>query len=248
MASAVRAVPGMLLLVFEGAPLVQLSGVVTPALSRKGLFTAGLLLSVCDWCCGVGVWPWPVGLCETAGKWHPGLHRSILSAERLPTSPFSESYLGWRSVPICLLQLRCLPSTGSPFSSSAAPASPHLSHRHLQKKSPDALRSCLRIQRRASVREGRRQPAAPAGLEVCCVSFHVPLRTAGLRSGKLGVWLYSPRHQASLRTSRPCTPGPSLSPPAHQPPAAPCCPVKFSPMAPPPLSNPQLPRLSQGPS
>lgn len=74
MASAVRAVPGMLLLVLGGAPLVQLSGVVTPALSRKGLFTAGLLPSVCDWCCGVGAWPRPVGLCETAGKMHPGLH------------------------------------------------------------------------------------------------------------------------------------------------------------------------------
>lgn len=117
MASALRAVPGMLLLVFKGAPPVQLSGVVTPALSRKGLFTAGLLLNVCDWCCGVGAWPRPVGLRETAGKRHPGLHRSILSAERVPPGPFSESYLGWRSVPTCLLQLRRLPFTGSPFSS-----------------------------------------------------------------------------------------------------------------------------------
>lgn len=201
MASAVRAVPGMLLMAFEGAPLVQLSGVVTPALSRKGLCTAGLLPRVCDWCCRVGAWPWPVELCETAGKWHPDLHRSILSAESLPPAPFSESYLGWSSAPTCLLQPRCLPFTGSPFASSAAPASPHLPHRCLQNKSPEPLRSCLRIQHRAGVREGRRKLAAPAKLKACCVSFHVPLRTAGLRSGKLAVVASQPL--ASCQSSHP---------------------------------------------
>ena len=154
-------------------------------------------------------------------------------------------------MPTCLLQLRRLPSTGSPFSSSAAPASPHLSHRRLQKKSPDPLRSCLRIQHRASVREGRRQPAAPAGLEVCCVSFHIPLRTAGPRSGKLGVVASQPlapcqsSHLTSLHT------GPSLSPPAHQPPAAPCCPVKLAPRPHLPLaihSFPGFPRAPPEPS
>lgn len=48
----------MLLLVFEGAPLVQLSGVVTQ-LWRKGLFTAGLLLERVTGAAGWGVWPWP---------------------------------------------------------------------------------------------------------------------------------------------------------------------------------------------
>ena len=171
MASAVRAVPGMLLMVFEGAPLVQLSGVVTPALSRKGLCTAGLLPRVCDWCCRVGAWPRPVGLCDTAGKWHPGLHRSILSAESLPPAPFSESYLGWRSAPTCLLQPRRLPFTGSPFSSSAAPASPHLPHRCLQNKSPDPLRSCLRIQSRC---QGGKEEAGCTckARSMLCVSPH----------------------------------------------------------------------------
>ena len=246
MASAVRAVPGMLLMVFEGAPLVQLSGVVTPALSRKGLCTAGLLPRVCDWCCRVGAWPRPVGLCETAGKWHPGLHRSILSPESLPPAPFPESYLGWSSAPTCLLQPRRLPFTGSPFSSSAAPASPHLPHRCLQNKSPDSLRSCSEY--RAGVREGRRKLAAPAKLEACCVSLHIPLRTAGLRSGKLGVVASQPL--ASCQSSHPMSlhtwafTVSSCSPATHS--SLLSSEVQtHSPISP---SRSQRPQLSQGPS
>lgn len=127
-------------------------------------------------------------------------------------------------------------------------------------RSPDPTQSrpcllCLRTKHRAGVREGRRQLVTPVKLKVCSVSFHVPLRPwAG---GRAEVWevggggLTAPRHHTRFRTSRHCTPGPSLPLPAHGQPTASCWSVKFSPTAPsPPRSRgfPGFPRTPPVPS
>lgn len=82
-----------------------------------------------------------------------------------------------------------------------------------------------------------------------------PLKTRA--GGRAEVWevggggLTAPRHHTRFRTSRHCTPGPSLPLPAHGQPTASCCSVKFSPTAPsPPRSRgfPGVPRTPPVPS
>lgn len=133
--------------------------------------------------------------------------RSILSAERLPTSPFS-GVLIWAGGQCHLSSAAQVPPPLAAHSpSSAAPASPHLSHRHLQKKSPDALQKLPRIQHRASVREGRRQPAALLGSKYAVCPSHVPLRTAGLEVWEVGCVALQPPAPGCSAPSRPQYPG-----------------------------------------
>lgn len=91
-------------------------------------------------------------------------------------------------VPLPSTALLCCPSS-----------SPHLSQASPEEESRRTWLPQNTAQ--SKCKGGKEIRAAPCSGLLCVL--HVPLRTAGLRSGKLGCVALQPRHQASLRTSRP---------------------------------------------